>query len=513
MKLNFPFGLNENDDATPQDAYTGSYNFELELNKTEFTPRAPLDLVATADNAADIRGLMQFVKRDNSATTLVQSGDIVYSYDGSSFTTVGASHASSRLRGTTWSLDDYMIVTDLEKQTEIRQWNGSTFSTQGTGLTNPFAKYAAVFNNRVWLFNLTESGTDLSHMIVASAFEDPTDFTTALRSGDSSFVTGNEAFYLLAPDLKPINGVAVFRNQLIISTEEGQLYRIAGNDSSDYSITSFYSGSAALGDEALANIGNDVTFMKRGGVIESLVATDTYGDVGADDLSRWIPDTVKDLTSAKTVYDQSNQKVYYFVAGKCLVMFKDILPTGRSPWSVYRTALDNNFNASSAIYLRRPGATTYSVYWGDSSGNIYDMNGVGESGDGGTDEIFSIRKTYYLDSDELGVDYRNGPLFGRINYVRIKEVEAVLTFEWGDDYHAPTSTIILKGAPDGDTGNYYGQNKYYGGTHYYGEGFTFVNRVSSRGFSPTGRGPGFSFSIEVSSDKKFRILEVEIPSV
>jgi len=512
MRLLFPFGLNENDDTTPEEAYKGSYNFELKLNTTDFEPRSPLDLVTTAPNSGDVRGLMQFVKRDDTFTTLVQASGDVYSWNGSSFTTVGTCATTSKLRGTTWALDDYMVITDINKATELKKWDGSSFTTLGTGLINPFAKYSVVFNNRVWLFNLTENGVDLSHMIVASAFENPTDFTTSLRAGDSSFLTGLEAFYLLAPDLKPINGVAVFKNVIIFSTVEGQLYRISGDDSSNYIVDNFYKGSSAVGTESMANIGNDVTFMKRGGVIESLIATDTFGDVGADDLSKWIPDTVKNLTGAITVYDQSNQKVLYFVANKCLVLFKNLLPTQRSAWSVYRTKLSNNFNASSALYLRIPGTTNYTVYWGDSAGKIFDLNGTGKSGDGGTDSIFSVRKTYYLKNEQIGVDFRHTPLLGRISYIRRDEVEAVLTFEWGDSYHNPTCAITLKGSPN-NSENYYSGTNYYAGANYYNEGFTFANRISSRGFSPTGRGPGFYFSVEVDSTKDFNIFEVEIPKV
>jgi len=109
MKLIFPYGLNENDDAQPTDAYTGSFNFELELNKKDFAPRRPLDLVDTTDNAADVRGIMQLIARDDTVTTLIQSGDIVYSYDGSTFSTQGTCSSSARLRGTHWSLDDYLM--------------------------------------------------------------------------------------------------------------------------------------------------------------------------------------------------------------------------------------------------------------------------------------------------------------------------------------------------------------------------------------------------------------------
>ena len=127
----------------------------------------------------------------------------------------------------------------------------------------------------------------------------------------------------------------------------------------------------------MANVGNDVMYMRKGGNVESLIATDTFGDVGVDDLSRWIPSTVEDLSGAMTIYDQSGQKVYFFVSNKVLVLFKDLLPSGRSPWSIYKTTLDNAFNASSALYMRRPGESTYSVYWGDSSAPRWHSTPVG----------------------------------------------------------------------------------------------------------------------------------------
>ena len=198
-----------------------------------------------------------------------------------------------------------------------------------------FAKYGIVHNGRLWAFNVKVDSSDTPHLMVASAFEDIKTFDTTKRAGDSTFTTGNEAFYLLTPDLKPINGVVEFNKQLIISTEGGHLYRLAGYDSATYEWIDYHPGSAAIGDESLVNFGNDVAFMRRGGNIDTLRATDTSGDVSVDDISRWIPDTVKDLTGAIAVYDEPRQKVFFFVSGKVLVLFKDILyGTELSPWSV-----------------------------------------------------------------------------------------------------------------------------------------------------------------------------------
>ncbi|GAG26914.1 unnamed protein product, partial [marine sediment metagenome] len=105
-----------------------------------------------------------------------------------------------------------------------------------------FAKYSIVHNNRLWLFNVKTDGDDNPHMILASEFEDPESFDTVNRSG---VATGNAAFFTLTPDLKEINGVALFNRQLIISTHDGRLHRLSGLDAADYQFTTYFAGSAA----------------------------------------------------------------------------------------------------------------------------------------------------------------------------------------------------------------------------------------------------------------------------
>ena len=510
MRIQFPYGLNENEQPDIKEAYRGSKNFELSKSSTSFTPRSPFDSVGTATNAQEIRGFLQLVKRTGTQTTLVQAGDTVYSWDGTTFTSKGSVNAGSLLRSVYWSLDDFLIIPDVAKLTVVKKWDGTTFSSLTTGLGGAlYAKYAVVHNGRCWLFNITEGSTALPQVILASAFEDVEDYDTALRGGDSSFTTGDEPFYLVVPDVRAINGVAVFQDQLIISTEEGRLYKLTGNDSTNYAFEDFYLGSAAIGTETMANIGNDVVFMRAGGNIESLTATQNFGDVTADDLSRWIKTTVEELTDSITVYDQANQKVLFFVSGKVLVLFKDILPSGFSPWSVYTTSHDNGFDTSAAAYMRRPGTNEFTVYFGGSAGQIYDLYGSG-SGDGGSD-ITSTRKVRYIDRELAQFDFKRNILTGRVQYRRLFEVPLDLTFDWGDDYHMPTCSLTLKGVPDGDAGNYYGGSVYFGGSFYYNQGFTFADRITSKGFSPTGKGPGFFLTVEVQSDKDFQVDEIRIP--
>jgi hypothetical protein len=507
-RILFSGGLNENQNPNILEAKAG-YNFELGFSQTKFIPRPPFALAGTATNGSSINGLMQLVKRDNTETTLVCAGTAVYKWDGATFTSVGSVTSGSLLRDTYWSLGDYLVITDITKTTVVKQWDGTTFGTLTTGLgTSLFARYGVVHRGRVWLFNV-KTATDTPHLMVASLFETPTSYNVALRAQDGTFTTGNEAFYMVTPDLKPINGVAVFHNQLIISTEDGRLFVLTGNDSRDYAWTDFYTGSAAIGTESIANVGNDVLYMRKGGNIESLIATQQYGDVRSDDISRWIPQTVMDLTGALIAYDQSNQKVFFFVNnGKVLVLFKDLLGSGASPWSVYKTQHPSNFVTSAAKYMRYPSTLTYTVMFGDATGHIFDINGD-VSGDASTYNIATLRELRLVDAVD-NLDYRRRILHGRVTYRRIGDCDLTLFFDWPDEYNVSDSTIRLKGPPAGEVAAYYSASSYYNDIAYYNMGSAFANKISSRGFSPTGRSYGVTMGMQLDTKVRFQIDYIDL---
>ena len=522
MKLFFAGGLNEQQTPSLFECQEG-YNFELGLKQSKLVPRAPLDLKGTATNASAVAGFLQLVKRDNTETTLVQAGAMVYLWDGgSTFTSKGTVTGTSKLRDTYWSLGDYSVITDIAKTTVVKKWDGTTFSTLTHGLGGDFyAKYGAVHKNRVWLANVT-SGTDTPHLIVASKFEDPTSYSVTSRGSIDTFASAAPAFYLLSPDLKPINWMGVFQDLLIISTEGGQLFKLTGSSPTDFIFIPFYAGSAAVGDEAAANIGNDVVYMKAGGNIDLLSSTDRYGDVAADDLSRWIPDRVTGLSAAIAVYEQAKQKVYFFVSGKVLVLFKDLIGGEFSPWSVYTTQQSFAFATLAAKYMKVPGSQNWSVFIGDSVGRIFDMNGTGTSGDAGASDIQVYRKTRYIHDGEGGdrngrgaLDLKGRVVDGIVTYRRIAAAASVtIGFDWGDEYNVSTSTITLKGAPTASSGNYYGGTIYYSGTTsvaaYYSLGNLFARKISSQTFSPTGKGPGCFVYLSLETSTDFQIDSVEI---
>ena len=148
MKITFEHGLNETEATQPTEAHEG-WNFDLELGAKRLFPRKPIDLKGTVPNGGSINGIMQLVKRDNTETTLIYGGEAtvptLYSWTGVNTSTAFTSKrttnlaSSSMLRGTYWSLDDHLTITDLRRVTPLLHWDGSSvdrhFTNLGTGTT------------------------------------------------------------------------------------------------------------------------------------------------------------------------------------------------------------------------------------------------------------------------------------------------------------------------------------------------------------------------------------------
>jgi len=300
MKYSFGGGINElNDIAISEQEAVSGQNFELGLGNTKLKPRLPFDLLGTATNTSRIHGIHQLILQDNTKTTLIAAGTVMYEWDGSTtWTSRGTVDTNSEFHDFSWDLDETIIITDREKENVLLEWDGTTLSNLTTGLANPlYAKYGLVSNGRAILANITDNTTEMQHMIVFSEFEDRENYDISSRGGEGGFATGNEPFYLLSPDLKPINGLFQFKDLILCSTENGQLFKLVGDDATNYRWEDFYKGSAATGINSFVNTGDDVYYMRQGGVIESLRATDTYGDVGVDDISLRVKDTVTPVWS------------------------------------------------------------------------------------------------------------------------------------------------------------------------------------------------------------------------
>jgi len=453
-----------------------------------------------------INGFVQLITSTGVKHTLVQGSSKVYDWNGSAtFTLKDTLSANSRLRGVNWTLGDYSVVVDILKNTVVKKWDGTSFTTLTTGLgTSLKAKYAVVYLGRVWLFNV-ESGVDTPHLILASAFENPESYDTSERAVSGTFSTGLEAFYITVPNLKPINGVALFYDTLVISTVDGVLYKLVGSDADTFQILPYYAGSSAVGTETFANIGNDVVYMRQS-VIESLRTTDTSGDVATDDLSKWIRPTVEGLTDAITVYDRDRQKVYFFIGNnKVLVLFKNKIDSGFSPWSVYKTSHVSSFQTNAAIFMKNPatGLDDNYVYFGDDSGNIYHMDGE-VNGDNGDTDIQVFRRSRYFESDQIELE----GIIGRVYYKRVADTDMTMQFEFGDDYSTTTSIVPLEGPPTTDTAAYWGGDSYWGGEFYWNSGFKFSKIMTTKGYSPAGKGTGIHMLLTFNTRQTFDVVKI-----
>lgn len=611
VELRFRGGLDERCGMDISiDSCAKGWNFQLDTISGRLAPRLPQDLEGTAPNAGAITGIMQLIDSADTVTQVLVADDTWYKWDGADvysditppLFTSGTSGA--RMRGTHWVLDDFLAITDLDRENVLYKWDGTTASRLKTTLTvgtaqsvtvldssgstasatvsahgyangdlvtiagatpaayngeyqisnvaaDTFdytfaggatpasgtitadkgvelkAKYAIPWNNRMWLFNITADGTATPHMALVSAFEDPEDYDNSSR-GHAQGGTGlaaSDAFYLLSPDGRPINGAVSFYDTLVLSTAEGRLFKVTGSDATDYQIDEYYPGSSALGDEGIVNTGNDVTFARTGRVVESLVSTDRYGDVSTDDLSKWIPTSVKLMSNPITVYDQEQQKVYLFDDGLSgvLVFDKEFFLSGRSddtgqlsPWIMYKTNMLNRFSTKCAANIRDPLSTTKTrtVFWGDADGRVYNMNGTLSGGDGGDTSVVTYRKTRIISE----MDTVNEVMFGLLEYVRRSVTPIELIFNWGDEYHRETISFNLKASFGLGSPVFWGGDFYWDARtgvddrahNYWSSGRVVDDQVSTLSFSVPGKGQNFTLEIQISDTDDFRISRISV---
>jgi hypothetical protein len=529
LALVFPYGLNENVTVHPGECTSG-YNFDLQAFRTSLNPRKPFDRKGTATNEAKITSFLQLVKRDNSETTLVVAGTTVYSWDGGGTFTSKATglNADALLRDTYWSLDDYIIITDLNLNNVVKKWDGTTFSDMThTGIVgNLYAKFAVVHLNRVWLFNIKVGSTEFPDMILACKFDDPTNWDSSTRGGPTtvgggSFATGLEAFYLKVPDLKPINGVTLFQDRVVFSTQQGRIWQITGASAADFQVTDFFDTAPAIGTNALQSIGNDVLFPRQGNALTLLYATQAFGNALQSNAGHWIPTTLATVTQFnEIVYDVTNQRALLFVNGRVLVLYKDILAqdrnalqAGPSPWGIYTTLDSESFNTVAAKYMLRPGTTTYSVFFGDVNGRIFDLYGTNTDGDASDADapVQTIRRSRHIGSEVINPwPFIEENITGHVRYRRMVETSLTVSLEWDDEYNTTQNVVTLKGPPANDTAPYFGGNIYFGGSFYFNQGFSAANMSSSMNLSPGGKGPGFHITLSASSAQPWQVDSVEL---
>lgn len=520
-------GLNtrmSEDDILDEECSDGQ-NFSLDLENKHFRPRKPFDLKATTPNAGQINGFIQLLKKDGTIATAVQAADKVYAWDGSSgtggFTELATVSTNARLHGnreSTWALDDKVLIGDLAKVEQLKEWNGGT----GTGdfidtvhnLTGDFiVKYPLVDQERAFYLNVSSNGVDTPHLIAGSERGNHDAVSVATRAEDA--VGAGDAFFLLAPDLKPINGATLAFGLALFSTHKGNIFRLNSSSTAatDFGVGRFFAKSGGTGNEALVNVGNDV-FVSRFGAIDTLSGIEAFGDVAVDDLTRVISNSIEDVASWKMVYNQRLQRVYCFPAGvnECWVLdksrFDDVVSRvarrqaviQSSPWMKWKTDHAATFIPSAVANIYDPVTGRDEVYFGDSSGNLYQLEGSGE-GDGGTTDIIATRTSKILRLPANDSWDGNGWIY----YRRDQAFSVGLDFLFSGDTVYETKTNVVAQEATGI---------YFGGGSYFGDGSGFgskgKHRIRRQEYSQAGSGSQFQVRTTVKGTKDFSISEVGV---
>lgn len=476
-------------DIHPQECTDGE-NFDLVQFDSAFKVRKPFDLKGTAPNAAEIRGFAQLVKADGTVSTLVQAGTVVYEWDfGSTFTSRGTVAAGSRLRGSAnFALKDQVIITDLNKADVVKIWDGATFRDMPHNLGGGFyAKYCVVDHERA-IFANVKSGIDTPHVLLGSKGGDNEMLTVTDRP--SSALSNDDPWFIPVANFRPINGLVPGIGtdaSLVLSAENGRIHKLTGTSAQDFAILPFFVSSAAAGDEALVNTRNDVVY-GRPGAIESLTGVQQFGDVKTDDLSRWID--VKDVASWRIIYEPLNQRLLCFPkdGSSVHVLHKEILNAPVSPWSEWTTTHALAFQPSTVFNLRTPDGIER-VFMGDTSGNIYQIDGDGTQ-DGGTATVSAFRISQLTKSRG---DISN--ITGYVDYIKNHEAHTIdLQFRFSGITQSDQDETIA--VPALTTSAVYGTTSVYGTTGTYGA--AFKKRPGRQGFSVSGSSNGLQVKSTLS---------------
>ena len=509
--LTFGGGLNARRrvvDVSLDECVAPSENFDLDPQFRALNRRKPFDLVATTPNGASINGFAQLIKQDGSVSTLVQAGGNVYTWDGdSTFVLVGTVATGAKLRGPrehNYTLDEFVIITDLEKAEVVKKWDGTTLTNFAHNLGGDlFAKYCRVYNERAFLANV-KTTIDTPHVLLGSKISDAEDLSNADRP--SSALSAADPFFIPSPDLRPFNGLEAAFGQFLLSTERGRLYRLSGSTGEDFAIEEFHVGSAVVGDEAIKNIGNDVV-MGLAGRIESLSGTLNFGDVEANDLSLPIGSLVKDVTGWTIEYDRKLQKVFCFPNNQSAlyVLHKNVLNDKEnqlSPWSKWTTTHTTNFTPTTVMQLVNPLNNQDVVYFGDTAGRIYRLDGEGGQ-DGGTDDITVKRRSgMFAVPDGNTFDVK-----GWIHYRKL--FAATVTIRVLGGGVAIYDQEISLQLPENANVAVYGGESYYGDqTSLYGVSFT--GRIHRQDWGAAGQASHFQLEVQVTGNEDVDIEEIGI---
>ncbi|KKL07546.1 hypothetical protein LCGC14_2584930, partial [marine sediment metagenome] len=173
-----------------------------------------------------------------------------------------------------------------------------------------------------------------------------------------------------------------------------------------------------------------------------------------------------------------------------------------SPWSKWVTTHTVDFNPTTVMQLVNPLNNQDVVYFGDTAGNIYRLDGEGGQ-DGGTDDITVKRRSRMFAVPE-------GNIFdvtGWIHYRRL--FAATLTIRiLGGGVAVFTQAISLQLPENTNVA-------IYGGSHHYGDqtslyGISFTGRIHRQDWGAAGQASHFQLEVEFSGNEDIDLEEVGI---
>jgi len=498
------------DEIDPREAADGQ-NFLLDLENRELRNRKPFDLIGTVPNGAEIRGGFCLLKPDGTVSTCVQAGGTVYEWDGETgFSPIGTVNSSARLRGHwrthNFTLDGKVIITDLELADVVKEWDGTTF--QSTTFTNQddgafgsfYAKYCTVSNERAVFANVRDISGTIPHMIVGSERSNFEKISVADRP--SSALSEADPFFLLSPDLRPINGLQEAFGTTITSTEQGQIFNLTGSSAKDFAFSDFYPGSAASGNESVAYIGNDIIYGRKGR-IESVRDTDRFGDSEADDLTKPVADSVETYSDWTITYNSRLNRAYAFPSGvsECWALNTAMRGGELSPWMRWTTNHSLAFQPTFVMSMLDPLTGLEFTAMGDASGNFYRLEGTGSDGDGGSADIATEWLTRLF---SVPLDAEAYHIEGYLKYRKNVAATVVLTFEYAG-YTAANEQITVS-IPAITDAPHFGGDHYFGGEVYFG--VAFENRLVRQKLLVPGQSSDLQVRIAVEGSTDFSINEL-----
>ena len=507
------------EDIHPFECANGQ-NFALDLDNMQFRPRKSFDLIGTLPNAGQVRGGASLLKTDGTVSILFQGNDTVYSWDGiSTFTSVGTVDSNAKIRGrleSNWQLDDIVLITDLNLADSVKKWDGTTFSNAAftdetlASFGTFKARYCYVTKERAIFSNVESNGTATPHLIIGSKRSDYTNITVANRP--SSSLSDLDPWFLIQPDNRYINGMVESFGKTVISSQQGSMYQLTGSSAKDFAMDEFGVRMNAAGDESISAMGNDIIFGRQGR-IESVSDTDRSGDTELNDLSWWISDQIENEGDWLLAANSRLQRAYFHPVGgsKIWVFHKPVFDIGRlremtgskaealSPWSKWVTAHEMTFNPTFMMPMLDPVDGLEYVFMGDSSGNIYRLEGTGE-GDGGSASIETFRLSGLMSAQYGGKMF---DLEGYARYRRANAISLVMNYEFAGE-HVFNETITL--TTQGQTFDaVYGTTAYYGTQYFYG---TDEEKLIRQRFAVPGSSNDFQLRTTVDSTQDWTINEI-----